>query len=328
MSLNHRQLAWCSRMAQNTRRQPNPHRLIVQTTSERRQSVGWISTLQVSALIISSAYGAMGIAQDLPTHRAVPGGVEIIQLGKHTTTAPTVSSGSIPVLVTRTADQWVAILGIPLSTPPGPASVQVDDATTHRTISYQITTKAYPTQALTVSPKHVDLSADDLARYEREHIEMESALATFSSTAPRRFRLASPAPGTRSHSFGSRRTFNGQPRNPHTGMDITAPVGEPVRAAADGVVILTGDYFFNGNTVIVDHGQGFLTLYCHLQDTSVTTGDAVQSNQLVGHAGATGRATGPHLHFSVMLNQAWVDPALFLNKTTTRTNAHRHRMSR
>jgi hypothetical protein len=315
-------------MTQKALGQPTPPIPIVQQTpSGRRQSVGWLGVLQISALIISGAYGAIGTAQDLPTRRPVPGGVAIIQLGKHTTTAPTVSSGSIPVLVARTADQWVAILGIPLSALPGRASVQVDDAATPRTINYQITAKTYPTQALTVSPKHVDLSADDLARYEREHIEMETALATFRSATPSRLRLASPVPGARSHSFGSRRTFNGQPRNPHTGMDITAPVGEPVRAAADGVVTLIGDYFFNGNTVIIDHGQGFLTLYCHLQDITVTTGDAIQANQLVGHAGATGRATGSHLHFAVMLNKAWVDPALFLNDTAPRTTTLRRRPS-
>ena len=121
-----------------------------------------------------------------------------------------------------------------------------------------------------------------------------------------------PVPGRRSSSFGLRRVFNGQSRNPHSGMDIAAPTGTPVRAPLPGKVIDVGDYFFNGGTVWLDHGGGLLTMYCHLSQVDCKPGDQLQTGDAFCKVGATGRVTGPHLHWSVMLNRAMVDPALFI----------------
>jgi murein DD-endopeptidase MepM/ murein hydrolase activator NlpD len=158
----------------------------------------------------------------------------------------------------------------------------------------------------------VDLSAADLQRFTGEHEHLQAALATFSAQIPATLGLRAPVAGERSSSFGLRRIFNGESRDPHSGMDIRAPLGAAVGAAADGVVIDVGDYFFNGNTVLVDHGSGMITMYCHLATIGVQPGQHVASGERLGTVGATGRVTGPHLHFGVALNRAFVDPALFL----------------
>ena len=114
-----------------------------------------------------------------------------------------------------------------------------------------------------------------------------------------------------------RRFFNGEPRSPHAGFDIAAARGSPVKANAGGIVLASDDYFFNGKTVFVDHGNGLISMYCHLERIDVQPGEAVSKGQRLGLSGMTGRATGPHLHWSVILNGALVDPQLFVATTGT-----------
>jgi len=179
-------------------------------------------------------------------------------------------------------------------------------------VSYTIESKQYAEQHLKVPQRTVDLSKDDLARYERERARQSEVIATFSEHWPSALRMRAPTPGVRSSSFGLRRVFNGQARAPHGGMDIAAAAGTPVVAPAAGRVIDTGDYFFNGNTVWIDHGAGLLSMLCHLSAIDVRPGDAVESGQRVGAVGATGRVTGAHLHWSLSLNRTMVDPELFV----------------
>ena len=259
--------------------------------------------------ILATSAGAI----ELPQQRLAPGGVARIALGT-SADAPHVSVNGVPVLVTRDGAQWVAVLGIALGASPGEASVTVqreDGALS--TLPYVVKPYHYREQRLSVAPGQVDLSKDDLARYERERTHLAEVVATFSEPLPATLLLRQPTPGPRSSSFGLRRVFNGQSRNPHSGMDIAAAQGTPVAAPAAGRVIDTGNYFFNGNTIWLDHGAGLLTMYCHLSAINVKIGDEVTGGTVIGAVGATGRATGPHLHWAVSLNRAMVDPALFLD---------------
>lgn len=251
----------------------------------------------------------------LPQHLPVPGGVAVLALGASPQRPRVTMEGhTAPILVVGDASSWTAVAGLALSTTPGERVLMVQRgqaAAERKTI--QVVDKAYAEQKLTVAPRHVDLSPTDLARHERERKHQATVIATVTQDlALSNLRMRAPVDGPRSSSFGLRRVFNGQSRNPHSGMDIAAPVGTPVVAAADGVVIDTGDYFFNGNTVWIDHGLGLLTLYCHLHAIEVKTGTRVARGERIATVGATGRVTGPHLHWSVSLNRVMVDPALFL----------------
>ena len=248
----------------------------------------------------------------LPRASAVPGGVVMIDIEGESSEAPFVSFEGDAVMVLPRERGWVALVGIPLSRTPGPAAIQIRRGASTLTRGFTIEGKQYRTQALKVAPKHVDLSPADAARVEREQPHLRAMYGTFTAQIPESLRFISPVKGPRSSSFGLRRVFNNQPRNPHSGMDIAAPVGTPVVAPAAGTVIDTGDYFFNGGTVIIDHGRGLVTMYCHLSRIDAKTGQKVVAGDKLGEVGATGRVTGPHLHWGVALNRAFVDPALFL----------------
>jgi len=274
--------------------------------------------------LVPAAFGPLwsvrAFAESLPRPLAsppraltVPGGVARVRLGK-SEQPPQVRLGEERVLVVREGAEWVALVGLALGTKSGAKvliGVQRVDGGVEQ-IEIVIGRKQYAAQHLKVPPGQVELSPVDMARYDHERIHLAEVLRTFSLQPPLSTAMLQPTEGTRSASFGMRRFFNGLSRNPHNGMDIAAPVGTPVVAAAMGKVLDTGDYFFSGNQVIVDHGQGLLTLYAHLSAVEADVDDVVKPGMQIGKVGATGRVTGPHLHFSVYLNTVAKNPALFL----------------
>ena len=296
-----------------------PHPDFAHPALNRRSAL--LAAIGLLALPAARAVGAAPAPQQPPNDvwpRAslVPGGVARLSLG--TSAARPVAhtaDGDVPVLVLGDAIEWTALVGIPLAATPGEAriAVQTEDGG-QRQVPYTVAPKQYREQRLKVPPRTVDLSPADEARYQRERAHLAMVMATFSEPLPPSpdLRMYAPVPGRRSGSFGLRRIFNGQSRNPHSGMDIAAATGTPVRAPLPGRVIDTGDYFFNGNTVWLDHGGGLLSMYCHLNAVDVKPGDALQTGERLGAVGATGRVTGPHLHWSISLNRAMVDPALFI----------------
>ena len=256
-----------------------------------------------------------------PQALQVPGGVARLSLGPAATRpVAQVRQGAadVPLQVIGDAIEWTALVGIPLAAAPGDAFITVlAEGGSPRRVHYSVARKQYQEQHLKVSPRTVDLSPGDQARYERERDHQAQVMATFTEqpagVALPSLRMRVPVPGRRSSSFGLRRVFNGQPRNPHSGMDIAAATGTPIVAPLAGRVIDVGDYFFNGGTVWLDHGQGLLTMYCHLSRMDVRVGDVLQAGDAFCQVGATGRVTGPHLHWGVMLNRTMVDPALFVD---------------
>lgn len=243
-----------------------------------------------------------------PEHAPRPGGVAIVDVGNADAPAPSVTFGNKPVLVMNSGDRWQAVIGVPLDTLPGLLGFRVGDA--DRTV--EIVAHAYAEQRLTVKKSYVSPDQAQLDRIGRERKIIDAALNNFRAVPADSIALATPVEGRRSSSFGLRRFFNEQPRSPHKGMDIAAGTGTAIAAPRAGLVTATGDYFFNGNTVILDHGQGYVTMYCHLSDIAVTEGQQVLAGETLGAVGATGRVTGPHLHFGTYLNGTAVDPAILL----------------
>ncbi len=248
----------------------------------------------------------------LPQAASVPGGIAIVPLGDTSANKPQAWLGEHPVLVISDHKQWVAVVGLPLDMAPGPheLSVKIDGVTKTRQI--EVNAKDYPEQHITLKDKSkVELSPADLERAEREIAAIKELKLHWRDAPDTDLALNMPVKGELGSRFGLRRFFNGEPRQPHSGLDVVVPRRTPVKASGRGQILAVGDYFFNGKTIFIDHGNGLITMYCHLDRIDVKAGERVRKGQKIGLSGKTGRATGPHLHWSVILNGAMVDPELF-----------------
>lgn len=219
-------------------------------------------------------------------------------------------------------DRWLAIVGVDLDTTPGAHQVDVTFryGDGHSRIEPQPITvdkKQYPTTELKVEDRYVELSPEDQARADRES---EETLAIYATLTPEVYwtePFQAPIPGAvDGRNFGHRRVFNGQPRAPHAGADLRATTGTPIYAANRGRVVLAKDLFYSGNAVFIDHGLGLYSTYLHLSKIKVAPGTIVERGALIGLAGATGRVTGPHLHWGVRIIDARVDPFSLLKLAT------------
>lgn len=250
-----------------------------------------------------------------PTESLVPGGIALIPLGGSATKAEFNFKGK-PVLITQQKGQSIAVVGLPLSLKPGEYSISGHIGGRPELIRkyFKVTDKQYAVQKITIKDKHkVNPEQRDYQRIASESKRQKKAVNHWNNNqADLDFLI--PVKGITTGSYGKRRIFNGQPRKPHSGMDIAADKGVPIIAPSDGVVIDSGDFFFSGNMVYIQHGQGLISLYAHLDRIDVQVGDRVKKGQIIGLVGATGRVTGPHLHWSVGLNGNWVDPALFISR--------------
>lgn len=203
---------------------------------------------------------------------------------------------------------FTAYVGLDLDLEPGEHEVGYQLGPIVGTGKLNVVSREFGKESLTVAPNYTDLDAETLERVNKESARLK---AIWKKITPQRLWTKSflkPAVGPAGSPFGLRRIFNGQPRSPHSGIDIKASSGSEVYASNSGIVALADDLFFTGNTVIIDHGLGLYTIYAHLSKMNVSEGDQVQRAQVVGLVGATGRVTGAHLHWAVKLGGARVDP--------------------
>lgn len=251
-------------------------------------------------------------AAALPHEAAVPGGIALVRLGGGAD-SPQAWFGERRVAVLRDGRNWVALVGLPLALEPGEHVLRVVVAGAEEARSIRVAARRYPLQRLTIpDQRKVEPPPEDLLRIEREQKRIDGIKALFRDDPDADFAFRQPVRGRLTGNFGLRRIINGLERSPHAGIDFAVPPGTPVRAAATGIVVETGDFFFNGHSVYLDHGQGVVTLYCHLDRIAVQPGERVVTGQTVGLSGNTGRSSGPHLHWTVLANGAAVDPRLFL----------------
>jgi murein DD-endopeptidase MepM/ murein hydrolase activator NlpD len=273
----------------------------------------YLARLVLTTIVLVGAAPTFAAEFIAPKVSAVPGGIVTFKLPGAADERPIVHLADAPVMVVRQQGTWLAIVGIALATVPGDYSIRVQQpGADEKQIHFKVGPKTYREQYLDVAPAQVNLSPEDEARVARETEKVYAAQHGFSPDAPATLRLMQPIEGRRSNSFGMRRFFNKEPRKPHSGMDIAAATGTPIKAPLAGKVVDVGSYFFNGNNVMIDHGQGLVTMYCHLSKIRVEVGQELKRGDVLGDVGATGRVTGPHLHWGVALNGAMVDPALFL----------------
>ncbi len=271
--------------------------------------------IYVFFFIIASNAGINVAAAATFTGSSVPGGVAVVDLGASSEPKPQARYGSKNIMVISQDGHWKGLVGLSLKTLPGDyiVSYQTEkDKAESKEVTIKVEPKSYPEQRINVKDKkYVSPNKEQLARIKKEKNHMGELFKIWRDTDVS-VDMSWPVDGPISSPFGLRRFFNDQPRKPHSGIDIAAPTGTDILMPVDGQVIDTGDYYFNGKTVFVDHGQGMISMFNHMSKIIVKSGDKLKRGDKIGEIGKTGRVTGPHLHWSLSLNEVRVDPMLFL----------------
>ncbi len=268
--------------------------------------LAWGLTVAAAASTTDSS-----LAQSVdPKNTVVPGG---IYRWTPPAGATDIRFNNRPVM--RLRDQ--ILVGIPLNHPLGAANLAYVLSGEDASHSFSVVDKAYTEQHITLQNREmVNPNPEQLARIRGESRRQRALYLQHSDAPPPTAGFIQPLQGRISSLFGHRRFFNGQARNPHSGLDIAAPTGSEIRAPAAAEVTLVDDLYYNGKTIFLDHGQGLITMYCHLSESLVTEGERVEQGEVIGLVGATGRVTGPHLHWSVSLNGYRVDPQSMMAELT------------
>ncbi len=273
-----------------------------------------------SALIISFLTYKNAFAVQLPNQESVPGGIVKLNLN-----IPADSSSVFPqayfqekkLLVYPSSGNYYALIGIPLKLKPGSYEIKYTDHNgSSKVKSFIVKNKKYNISRIKI--KNNNMVNPDPKTQEKiisELTNIGSAVNTYTQDLPHSLILRQPVSGIPTTSFGAQRIINDQLKDPHTGMDIAAATSTPVYAAASGKVVLADNFYLPGNMVALDHGRGLVTMYAHLSEILVKPGEIIKRGDILGKVGSTGRVTGPHLHWTVRLNETPVNPALFLEKS-------------
>ena len=279
----------------------------------------WIRVCAAAAVAASLAFTDV---TDAANATAVPGGVYAWPVPEN---SQNIRFQNRSVLVANST----ALVGIPIKQPLGTATLTFLQHGQQRTHAFEVVDKRYTEQRITLKNQEmVTPNPEQLQRIRDESTRQRAIYARVSPSVDLSAGFTLPLRGRTTSLFGHRRFFNDQPRNPHSGLDIAAPTGTPVTAPGPATVALVDDLYYNGKTVFLDHGQGLITMYCHLSAQTVSTGDRVEQNQQIGLVGATGRVTGPHLHWSVSLNGYRIDPVTFRSKLADAVGLERESIAR
>ena len=274
----------------------------------------WLRALAGCLAAMSAAWSvAASPNAGLPRESRVPGGVALVAVARVDEPKPLVTRDGANVWTVKRGASWIAVIGLPLSTAPGEHSVSVNRDGVVQSVPFTVHNKRYPVQHVTLRDNAmVEPPTEVMARIETESTHLKTVRSNWRESVSTSAAFTLPAKGRLSGRFGGSRVLNGKPRAPHAGLDVAVMTGTPVRTPGDGVVLDIGDYYFCGKTMFIDHGNGLISLFCHLSESIAKVGDSVHKGQTVARSGATGRASGPHLHWSVYLNAVSVEPELFV----------------